>query len=252
MKSIVGILILFLSCQLSFSQVLTRKTVHGKVVNDSIAVENGLVFNLNAKTGAVIDTKGYFSILAKVKDTLIFTSLGFKSKKVVLSQTDIASSFYRVKLNAVANQLLAVVVYAKHGPHPEFANSQKIVDMQYYDDRQSSPDNILMMPTGTGDPNNLDVIRVYHKIFKNLLKNNPEKQDLVSDVSFTTLAMQHVSYSFFTDKLKIKDDEVGLFLLFCENDPKSNTFSKNNQQFEIMDFLITKNNEFKNIATFEK
>jgi hypothetical protein len=231
---------------------LTRKTVHGKVVNDSIAVESGLVFNVNAKTGAVIDSKGFFSILAKVNDSLVFTSLGFKTKRVVLSKSDIASSFYRVKLNAVANELLAVVVYATHGPHPEFANTQKIVDTQYFDDKQSSPANILMMPTGTGDPNNMDVIRVYKKIFKNILRNNPEKVDLVADASFTTVAMQNVGYSFFTDNLKIKEDEVGLFLLFCENDPKSASFSKINQQFEVMDFLINKNTEYKKIASLEK
>jgi hypothetical protein len=252
MRRVIGVLVLFLSCQLCFSQVLTRKTVHGKVVNDSIAVESGLVFNVNAKTGAVIDSKGFFSILAKVNDSLVFTSLGFKSKKVVLSKSDIASSFYRVKLNAVANELLAVVVYATHGPHPEFANTQKIVDTQYFDDKQSSPDNILMMPTGTGDPNNMDVIRVYKKIFKNILRNNPEKVDLVADASFTTVAMQNVGYSFFTDNLKIKEDEVGLFLLFCENDPKSASFSKINQQFEVMDFLINKNKEYKKIASLEK
>jgi len=245
-------MILLLSSQLCFSQVLTRKTIHGKVVNDSIALESGLVFNVNAKTGSVIDAKGFFSILGKVNDTLVFTSLGFKSKKVVLTQKDISSSFYRIKLNAVANELLSVVVYAKHGPHPEFANSQKIVDTQYFNDKQSSPDNILMMPTGTGDPNNMDVIRVYNKIFKNLLKRNPEKEDLVSDVSFTTVAMQSVSYSFFTDKLKIKDDEVGLFLVFCENDPKSKSFTSSNQEFEIMDFLINKNTEFKKVAMLEK
>jgi hypothetical protein len=252
MRRIIGIMILLLSTQFCFSQVLTRKTIHGKVVNDSIALESGLVFNVNAKTGSVIDGKGFFSILGKVNDTLVFTSLGFKSKKVVLTQKDISSSFYRIKLNAVANELLSVVIYAKHGPHPEFANSQKIVDTQYYDDKQSSPDNILMMPTGTGDPNNMDVIRVYNKIFKNLLKRNPEKEDLVSDMSFTSVAMQSVSYSFFTDKLKIKDDEVGLFLVFCENDPKSKSFTNSNQEFEIMDFLINKNTEFKKVAMLDK
>jgi hypothetical protein len=253
MKTIFGILILFLSCQLSFSQVLTRKTVHGKVVNDSVAIESGLVFNLNAKTGTVVDNKGFFSVLAKVNDTLVFSSLGFKTKKVVLKQADVNSSFFRIKLNAVANQLLAVVVYAKNGPHPEFGNTQSIVDTQYYDDKQSSPNNILMIPSGTGDPNAMDVIRVYNMIFKNLFKNNPEKSDLVSEVGFTTVAMQSVSYSFFTDKLKLKDDQVGLFLLFCENDPKSKTFvNTTSQEFEIMDFLVTKNSEFKNIATFEK
>ena len=253
MKTILGILILFLSCQPCFSQVLTRTTMHGNVVNDSVAVERGLVFNLNSKSGAVISNRGFFSILAKVSDTLVFSSLGFKSKKVVLSQGDINSSFFRIELDALANQLLAVVVYAKSGPHPEFGNTQKIVDTQYYDDNQSSADNIFMMPTGTGDPNAIDCIRVYNMIFKNLLKNNPNKADLVSDVGFTTVAMQNVNYSFFTDKLKLKDDQVGLFLMFCENDPKSKSFvNTTSQEFEIMDFLVTKNSEFKNIATFEK
>lgn len=253
MKTVCKILVLFLGCQLCFSQVLTRKTVHGIVVNDSVAVENGLVFNVNAKTGVLINNKGFFSVLAKVNDTLVFSSLGFKTKKVLVSQADISSSFLRIKLNAVANQLLAVIVYAKNGPHPQFGNTQKIVDTQYYDDKQSSPDNILMMPTGTGDPNAMDVIRVYNMIFKNLFKSNPNKSDFVSDVGFTTVAMQNVSYSFFTDKLKLKDDQVGLFLLFCENDPKSKTFiNTTSQEFEIMDFLITKNDEFRNIATFEK
>jgi hypothetical protein len=252
MKNIVTILIFVVSTQICYTQVLTRKTVHGKVVNDSITIESGLVFNANAKTGVVIDSKGYFSILAKVNDTLVFTSLGFKSKKVVLTKNDITSSFYRIKLNAVANELLSVVVYAKHGPHPEFANTQKIVDTQYYNDKQSSPDNILMMPTGTGDPNNMDVIRVYNKIFKNLLKANPEKVDLVSAVNFTSIAMQSVSYSFFVDNLKLKDDEVGLFLIFCENDPQSKSFTNSNQEFEIMDFLFKKNTEFRNIASLDK
>ena len=251
MKSKVISLVLIMCYQLCFSQVLTRKTMHGKVVNDSIAIENGLVFNINAKTGTTVDQKGHFSILAKVKDTLVFTSLGFRTKKVVLTENDITSSFFRVKLPAIANELIEVVVHAK-SPHPEFGNTQKYVDTQYYDDKMSSPNNNLMAPTGTGDPNNMDVIRVYNKIFKNLLKKNPNKSDLVSDMSFTSIALQNVSYSFFTNDLKLHEDQIGLFLLFCENDPKSKIFTSPSQQFEIMDFLISKNVEFEKIATFEK
>jgi hypothetical protein len=252
MKSMLKILVLFLGCQFCFSQVLTRSTLHGKVVNDSAGIENGLVFNINAKTGDLINNKGMFSILAKANDTLLITSLGFKSKKVVLSRSDVTSSYYKINLDAVANELLTVVVYAKHVPHTELGSSQKIVDTQYFEDSQSSPENILMMPTGTGDPNAMDVIRVYNKIFKNLFKSNPEKSDFVTDVSFTNVAMHSVSYSFFTDKLKIKDDQIGLFLLYCENDPKSKTYLDSSQQFEIMDFLINKYDTFKHIASVEK
>ena len=252
MKNIFILLVSFLSCQFCFGQMLTRKTLHGIVTSTSDNVENGLVFNINAKTGGLINSKGSFSILAKAKDTLLVTSLGFKSQKIVLAAADFSSSFYKIKLDPVANELLSVVVYAKHVPHTEIGNSQKIVDTQYFDDRQSSPDNILMIPSGTGDPNNMDVIRVYNTIFKHLFKSNPEKSDFVSDVSFTDVAMHSVSYSFFTDKLKIKDDQIGLFLLYCENDPKSKTYVDSSQKFEIMDFLINKYDAFKHIASVEK
>jgi hypothetical protein len=251
MKSKIGILILLMCCQFCLGQALTRRPLHGRVVNDSIAIENGLVFNVNAKTGSIIDQKGYFSILVKVKDTLVISSLGFKSKKIVLTEKDISSSFFRVKLQAIARQLIEVVVHAKKGTEPKFGNTQSIVDKEYYDDKSSSPKNILMMPTGTGD-NGVDCIRVYNMIFKNLKKNNPDKTDFISDMGFTSIAMKSVSYSFFTNTLKLDEDQIGLFLLFCENDSKSKTFTNTSEPFEIMDFLITKNEEFKNITTFEK
>lgn len=252
MKNILIILILFLSCQFCFGQILTRKALHGKIVNDLTTIESGLVFNVNSQTGDLINSKGAFSILAKANDTLVVTSLGFKSEKVVLKASDFESSYYKIKLDAVANELLNVVIYAKHVPHNEFGDTQKIVDTQYFEDNQSSPDNMLMIPSGTGDPNAMDVIRVYNKIFKHLIKNNPEKTDFVSDVSFTNVAMHSVSYSFFTDKLKIKDDQIGLFLLYCENDPKSKAYNDSSKQFEIMDFLITKYDTFKTVASIEK
>lgn len=109
------------------------------------------------------------------------------------------------------------------------------------------------MPTGTGDPNNMDLIRVYNKIFKNLFKSSPDREDLVSEVGFTTVALENVGYTFFTDKLKLKDDQVGLFLMFCENDPKAKSFiNSSSKEFEILDFLYYKNDEFRNIATFDK
>jgi len=83
MKNKIVILVLCLCCQFCFSQ-LTRKTLYGQVVNDSIKLENGIVFNVNSKTGTVINQQGFFSILAKVKDTLVFSGLTFKSKKIVL------------------------------------------------------------------------------------------------------------------------------------------------------------------------
>ncbi|MFV7234518.1 hypothetical protein [Flavobacterium sp. ZB4R12] len=250
MKNKIVILVLCLCCQFCFSQ-LTRKTLYGQVVNDSIKLENGIVFNVNSKTGTVINQQGFFSILAKVKDTLVFSGLTFKSKKIVLTQKEISTPLLRVKLVAFVNLLPEVVVYGDKKINPISGNSQKYVDMQYFDDEKSSPKN-RTMPSDGSIEKGMDFVRIYKDVLKALRKNNPEKTDFTSDKSFTELVMKKVSYSFFTNTLKLNDDEIGLFLIFCENDSKSKIVMKPGNEFQVMDFLVTKNKEFKRITTFEK
>ncbi|MFI0490860.1 hypothetical protein [Flavobacterium sp.] len=252
MKNKIVILVLCLFCQFSFSQVLTRIPLYGQAVNDSIKIENGVVFNVNSKTGTVINSKGFFTILAKVNDTLVFSSLAFKTKKIKLVQKDFSSSFLRVKFQILTKQLVEVVVHAKKSIHPiAEGNSQKYVDQQYFDDEKSSPKNIAL-PASGGVQNGMDFVRMYKDVLKILRKNNPERDDFISPVGFTEVVMKSVSYDFFTNTLNLKDDEIGLFLIFCENDSKSKTLLKTESQFELIDFLIAKNKEFKGITTFEK
>ncbi|MFV5698587.1 hypothetical protein ACM55H_09485 [Flavobacterium sp. ZT3R17] len=250
MKNKIIILVLCLCCQFCFSQ-LTRKTLYGQVVNDSIKLENGIVFNVNSKTGTVINQQGYFSILAKAKDTLVFSGIAFKSRKVVLTGKDMLTVLLRVKLIAFVNQLPEVVVSGNKKISPISGGSQAIVDKQYFDDAKSSPKNRTMPPDGSIE-NGVNFVRVYKDVLKALRKNNPEKTDFTTDKSFTELTMNKVGYSFFTNTLKLNDDEIGLFLIFCENDPKSKLFMKSDNEFQLMDFLVTKNKEFKRITTFEK
>lgn len=251
MKNKIVILVLCFFYQFSSGQVLTRIPLYGQAVNDSIKIENGVVFNVNSKTGTVINSKGFFTILAKVNDTLVFSSLAFKTKKIKLAQKDFSSSSLRVKLEILTKQLIEVVVHAKKSIHPiEAGNSQAIVDKQYFDDEKSSPKNIAM-PASGGIQNGINFVRMYKDVLKILKSNNPERADFISPVGFTEVVMKRVSYTFFTNTLNLKDDEIGLFLVFCENDSKSKTLQKTESQFELMDFLITKNREFKRITTFE-
>ena len=46
--------------------------------------------------------------------------------------------------------------------------------------------------------------------------------------------------------------EVALFLEFCDTDPKSKTILENTNPLKLMDFLITKNIEFKKLPSAEK
>ena len=250
MKNKITILVLCLFCQFCLSQVLTRKTLHGQIVNDSIKLENVIVFNVNSKTGMLIGSKGFFNILVKVNDTLVFSSLAFKSRKIILTEKQISAPILRVTLEAYTNQLAEVIVPVKKKIKPINGNTQAIVDKQYFDDEKSSPKNRTMPSDGTIE-NGMNFVRIYKDVLKTLRKNNPEIIDYTQNKSFTEVALKKVGYDFFANTLQLNDDEIRLFLIFCENDPKSKTLIKSENEFQLIDFLVTKNKEYKKITAIE-
>lgn len=249
MKTKIKIFFFLLFCQCCFSQVDSRKTIKGQVRNDLIPVENVIVFNANSKVGVVVNQYGNFEISAQVKDTLVFSSLAFKSKKIILTETEFIVPLLIVNLEVFTNELAEVIVLSQKELNPVFGNTQAIVDRQYFDDEKSSPKNRTMLPDGTIE-NGIDFVRVYKDIIKALRKNNPGKTDFYEDTSFSELVVKRVNYSFFANTLKLDDNEIKLFLVFCENDPKSRTLMNPKDEFQLIDFLIAKNKEYKKITAF--
>ncbi|MBP6549619.1 MAG: hypothetical protein KA228_00790 [Flavobacterium sp.] len=227
---------------------MTRKPLHGMVVNDSVNVQSGYVLNVNSNSRTFIKAQGYFDILAKTNDTLLFSSMGLKSKKVVLADKDFAVSVLRVKMNTLVNPLKEVVV-TKTTIKPNLGNIQNIIDREYFDDKQSSPDNPLM-PTEI--KYGMDIDRIGRMIWKSFFKENANKDKEVYQGDFTEIVPKRMHQFFFTNTLKLKEDEIGLFLIYCENDPKSKALLKPEAEFELIEFLVVKNEEFKRFTTFEK
>ncbi len=247
MKRKISVVVLFLLSQICFAQIGIRKSVRGQVVNDSVNVENVVVFNVNSKTGTVTGSQGFFKIDVKNNDTLIFSGLQFKSKKIVYS--DIKNSL-KIKLEAFAYQLSEVIV-SKSESVKAIQGSQEIVDQQYFDDEKSSPQNRTMMQTG-GIENPMDFARMYKDVLRIIKKDTFKNTKEIIKTDFTEVAMRKIPYTFFNSTLQLRDDEIKLFLVFCENDDKVQKVLKSKSEFEIMDFLINKNIEFKKITNFDK
>ena len=248
MKTKAVILVLFLFCQFCFGQTLIRKPLRGRVVNDSVKVESGSVFNMNSKTRSFISSQGLFDIMAKTNDTLLFLSFGLKSKKIVLTDKDFAVLLLTVKLNTHITPLEEVVI-KKTFIKPNLGNIQRIIDTEYFEDKQSSLDNPLM-PSKI--KYGMDIDRIGKMIWKSFFKENPNKGKEVDYGDFSDIVPKRIHSFFFTNTLKLKEDEIGLFLIYCENDPKSKALLKPESEFELIEFLINKNEEFKTFATFEK
>lgn len=251
MKNKIGIICLIFFTQFIFAQNENRKPLHGQFQNETSLVDNGYVFNLNSKTRTFISNQGFFDILAKAKDTLLVSSATFKSRKIVLQDKDFLKPLLVLNLESQTTILNEVIVKGKTEIKPAIPSSQKIVDMEFIDDGQSSPKNRAMPSDGTIE-NGMDFVRMFKMVSKLFRKENAEKAESISQLGFADAVSKGVDRYFFTNTLNLKVDEIGLFLDYCENDPKSKTLLKEKDEFMLIDFLITKNEEFKRITTFEK
>ena len=235
--------------QLSIGQ--SRKEWRGQVTIDAQNPENIIIFNTNSKSGAVTDADGFFKIKATEGDTLAFSGLAIKSKKVLLTNKDAEAAFIVVRLESFINELESVDVSKSNIRNPVGEKgSQTIVDKKYFDDHQSSPKNPFIYDGSM--ENGVNFVRLYKDIVKLVRKNRSKKADVAPKVDFSELAINKFDYDFFTRKLHIREDQIKLFLVFCENDPKAGTFTDKTTKFELMDFLINKNTEFKRIITSGK
>jgi hypothetical protein len=75
---------------------------------------------------------------------------------------------------------------------------------------------------------------------------------LNAQADFSDTVSKGLDRYFFTNTLKLKTEEISLFLDYCESDPKSKNLLKEEDEFLLIDFLITKNEEFKRITTLQK
>ena len=251
MKTKIKIMCFLFFCQLSFGQNETRKSLHGQFVNESALVDNGYVFNLNSKTRTFIGNQGFFDILAKAKDTLLVSSPFFKSKKIVLQEKDFLKTLFVINLEAQTTLLKEVIVKGKMDIKPAIGNSQSIVDTQFTDDAKSSPINRTMPSDGTIE-NGMDFVRIFKMVSKVFKKDSDEKAGLNAQADFSDTVSKGLDRYFFTNTLKLKTEEISLFLDYCESDPKSKNLLKEEDEFLLIDFLITKNEEFKRITTLQK
>ena len=251
MKTKLSIIIWGLFFQISFSQNEIRKPLHGQVISDSLSLESGYVLNVSSQTRTFISANGLFDILAKPKDTLLFSSLAFLSKKIVLTEKNCQERLFIVQMDVVNNELKEVLVSNGIKINALAGGSQKMVDRKFFDDQKSSPKNRLMPADGTIE-NGMDFVRIFKELKKILRKKEEVKEEFITDVAFSQYVKMNFSPSFFSQDLKINDDEVELFLLYYSNDLDSKKYLKPEDQFMLMDFLITKNKEFKRITTFEK
>ena len=227
---------LFFVFQFSFSQM--EILVQAKVLCEDFPLQGIEVLNLTSKKTTITDTNGWFRILAKAKDTLMFISKNYEYKRLVLEKIDLEKNNLVILLIRKPEQLEEVVVFSiKKFPKIKF--DANIASQLNIEKTARNP-----KPNGVYDGTIENGIGMYI--------NLPNRKKKIHEIKFKELATATCTQNYFNKILQLKPEEVALFLEFCDADPKSKNILENTNPLRLMDFLFAKNIEFKKLTVLEK
>ena len=233
MKIKLPVFIVFFVFQYGFTQ--TERFIQAKVFCEDFPLQGIEVLNLASKKTTITDSNGKFSILAKAKDTLMFVSKNYEYKKILLTKEDLKNNNLIISLNRKAEQLEEVVVFS----------IKKIPKIKF-------DKNIASQLTIEKAAKNPKPYGVYDGTIENgmgMTINLPSGRKKIHEIEFKELMKKSYNDRFYIETLKLKPEEIGLFIEFCDADPKSKTVLKNSNPLKSMDFLMSKKIEFEKMLT---
>ncbi|MBZ4036310.1 hypothetical protein K6T82_16170 [Flavobacterium sp. 17A] len=219
--------------QLSVSQ--TEKVLNGKVLSQNMPLNKVEVINKTAKTSTRTNELGEFSILVRPKDSLLFFSKDYSFKRLKISQDNIDQNNIMVNMILKPEELDEIVITKISFPKVKVADENStIVPLP--------PISNSGVYSG-GIANGADLLAIF-SLFR---KKDKKAKAKFNELDFKKLAEATVPLDFFTNDLKIMPEEKDLFLQFCDADPQAKTLVERKNLLYTMDFLITKNKEFKKL-----
>ncbi|WP_017494764.1 hypothetical protein [Flavobacterium sp. WG21] len=235
----------FFTYQLSISQ--SEKLLHGKVICNYTPLNKVEVINKTAKTSTTTNNLGEFSILVKSKDSLLFFSKDYFFTRLKITQENIDQNNITVNMVIKPEELNEVVITNIKFDRVK-TSQQNIDDIKLAKDAGS-----LEKYTGVYNgtiTNGIDFVRI-GKGLSNLFSNKEDEpaKNKISKTDFKKLVAASIPDDFFIKNLNLKPEEKELFIEFCDADPRSKSLLENSNILITMDFMYTKNEEFKTLKT---
>lgn len=238
------LLVLFLSvCQFSFSQT---ENIKGIVLHEGFLLEKVNVINKTSKISTTTNEKGEFVIQAKANDSLLFYVKNYHMKRIKLTPQQIESNNLVIAMIKKPEELDEVVIATLPPIKWKFDKKweQEQRDAIKLDKAADSP------KTGVYDgtiENGMDFMRIGEMIFGLFVKEKDTPKEKVPEIEFAVLAKSICEEKFYLETLKLKPEEINLFLQFCDADPKSKNLIADHNKLSMMDFLMAKNKEFQKL-----
>ncbi|MHA3788209.1 hypothetical protein ACX0HA_08375 [Flavobacterium hauense] len=244
---------------LAIAQKEPRKILAGRVVADSLKVENLTVLNMTSRISAVTDDNGDFAIYARSGDTLLFSGITVHAAQLVLKREHFLEKKLLIKLNVEVTTLKELIITPNVLTGTLESDSRKTKTKNITGGMSSGaiiandptlrpeanpntalPTNVLGSPL-TG----VNFGEVYKMIFKK--KKRSDKGVIYANnngKTFSEDVKERFTHHFFTNMLKIPNDQIGLFLIYCDKGEETAWMLNPKYEFELTDYLVNQSSEY--------
>jgi hypothetical protein len=225
---------LFLFCcfQICFSQ-----HVKGNVRATNLPISDVEVINVSSKEVVNTSVEGVFEIKATASNWIIFYHKDYDVVKIYIDSLFDFNKSLEVQLYQKSTKIEEVLVEKKQPFLKGLKTGMPVIP--YNKPSTNFSDGTVNTP--------VDFIQVFGLI-KGLFKNkNKVSFKPKEPVRFRTFTAQSYSADFLINSLKLKPEEIDEFLNFCSFDPMSKEAVENSDKLILLQFLITKADEFKKV-----
>lgn len=248
--------ILTFFCLHTYSQS-KREIIYGKVLDSTQTISNAHIININTSQGTASDEKGAFKIYAKENDSLRITSIGYKTKIVILKPTNFGIAKNEILLEKTIYELDEIFVKNHNLTGSLELDTKKtpkdtvgeLVRNMVKSIQNLDYNAIINMPIGKdeihlakvkapGNPISLSGaggsvgIPDYQAIKKReLRKKITEKKE------FPNKLLNQLGSHFFYSELKIPKDKYYHFITYCSYNNKVKELFKSKKILELIQLL---------------
>lgn len=226
----------FLLCFYCF-QTCFSQNIKGKAISNALPVPNVEVINTNSKEVINTNEAGVFEMKVSTSNWITFYHKDYDVVKIYVDSLFDFNKSLEIELFQKSTKIEVVLV----------EKQQSLVKGMKYG-MPVIPNNKPSVQFNDGSiPNGMD----FNKIGKLLIGLFKDKDKVAfkpkEPIQFRAFASQSYSADFLVSSFKLKPEDVEEFLNFCNFDPKSSEAVENSDKLALLQFLMTKAEEYKKV-----
>lgn len=242
MKQIFTLALITFFTTFSWSQDNDRVILRGKVLYRDVNVPNENVINSTSEMATITNDNGEYQIRVKVGDELVFSALNYQLEIVKITEEILKRNRLVIEVKEKVTELEEVVVTPENQERfLEMQNSKLEEKFEYDTDRSSEVENIALSQQQRGMRDGLNFVGLFKALLKSTKKDKIEEREplKVSDVM-----RQVYDDEFFVMDLNLPQDKIDAFLYYCDTRMPAQSLLKKENEFELIDFLVTHSKTF--------